>query len=78
MHGIAVADAVMTWVEKAQGEGWNWLTNQLVDVLPEARVWTFGFDSTWYGDKAVDTTLTDVAKRLLDDIKRRLAVGELF
>ena len=76
MHGLAVADATRTWIDKSQSREWNWLTNQLVDVLPEARVWTFGYDSSWYGEKSVDSSLTDVAKRLLDDLKRLSAVRE--
>lgn len=55
-----------TWVKK--GEGWNWLEKQLVGLLPEARVWTFGYDSSWCGDLSVDTDLNEVASKLLDAI----------
>lgn len=69
MHGLA-ADPVGTWVQKK--EDWNWLENQLVDSLPRARVWTFGYDSSWCGDFSVDTVLHEVAGTLLDVIKAKV------
>lgn len=65
VHGLA-ADPIKTWVHK--DEDCNWLENQLVDLLPEARVWTFGYDSSWCGDSSVDTDLNEVAGKLLDAI----------
>lgn len=56
----------MTWVKKDMG--WNWLVKQLVSLLPEARIWTFGYDSSWCGDFSVDTDLNEVAGKLLDAI----------
>ena len=47
---------------------WNWLENQLVRLLPEARIWTFGYNSSWCGDFSVDTVLNEVAGTLLDAI----------
>lgn len=81
VHGLA-ADPIKTWVDKK--EKWNWLENQLVDIIPGACVWTFGYESSWVGDRSpdgellndpvtpVDTRLTDVAKCLLDAIKEKV------
>jgi hypothetical protein len=60
VHGLA-ADPVGTWVQKKQN--WNWLENQLVSSLPRARIWTFGYDSSWCGDFSVETRLHEVAGR---------------
>jgi hypothetical protein len=65
VHGLA-ANPVETWVVK-KGK-WNWLENQLIDIIPDARVWTFGYNSTWVGDKSVDARLDEVASKLLDAI----------
>lgn len=46
----------------------NWLENQLVTLIPRARVWTFGYDSSWCGDFSVDTTIDEAAGMLLDAI----------
>ena len=56
----------MTWVKK--DEGWNWLEKQLVSLLPEARIWTFGYDSSWCGEFSVDTDLSEVSGKLLDAV----------
>lgn len=69
VHGLA-ADPVGTWVEKE--EKWNWLENQLVGIIPEARIWTFGYNSSWCGDKSVDTRLNEVATKLLDEIHQKV------
>lgn len=65
VHGLA-ADPVQTWVTK-EGK-WNWLDNQLVNLIPEARVWTFGYNSRWVGNQSVDVRLNEVASKLLDAI----------
>lgn len=69
VHGLA-ADPIRTWVETK--EEWNWLENQLVSIIPEARVWTFGYNSSWCGDKSVDTRLNEVAIKLLDTIIQKV------
>lgn len=69
VHGLA-ADPVETWVTK-NGK-WNWLKTQLISIIPEAQVWTFGYDSRWCGDKAIDTRLGEVAVKLLDAIDRNV------
>lgn len=69
VHGLA-AHPLETWVQKS--EKWNWLENQLIDLFPSARVWTFGYDSSWCGDFAVETILSEVAAKLLDAIKSKV------
>ena len=55
-----------TWVDK--DENWNWLENQLVDLIPRARVWTLGYDTCSFGDFSVDTIIDEAANMLLDGI----------
>lgn len=62
----------MTWLEK--NEKWNWLEEQLVRLLPEARIWTFGYNSDWCGDFSVDTVLIEVAGKLLDSIIAKVLI----
>lgn len=69
VHGLA-ADPIETWVVKE--EKWNWLENQLVSIIPEARVWIFGYDSTWCGDKSVDIRLNEVVENFLDAIDSKV------
>lgn len=71
VHGFG-AHPVNTWVEKS--EGWNWLERQLVDLIPRASVWTFGYDSTWTGDQSVSTRLSEITAKLLDAIKQKVQV----
>jgi hypothetical protein len=71
VHGLA-ADPIVTWIEKK--EEWNWLENQLVSLLPKARVWTFGYYSEWCGDFSVDTVLDEVAGLLLDSIIAKVLI----
>ena len=69
VHGLS-ADPVTTWADKSEkNEQPNWLERQLVDIIPEARVWTFGYDSTWFGDGKVNGSLYLAATRLLDAMK---------
>lgn len=74
IHGLA-AHPVETWVAK-KGK-WNWLENQLLSIIPEARVWTFGYDSSWCGDKSVDTRLSEVASKLLDAIEQNVVTLQI-
>ena len=69
VHGLA-AHPVETWVAK-EGK-WNGLQHQLVRIIPGARVWTFGYDSTWCEDKSVDPRLSEVASKLLDAIDQNV------
>lgn len=74
VHGLA-AEPVGTWVTK-NGK-WNWLKAQLIDIIPKAQVWTFGYDSSWCGDKAIDTRLGEVAIKLLDAIDHNVIARSL-
>ena len=73
VHGLA-AHPIKTWVQKK--EEWNWLEQQLVNIIPRAQVWTFGYNSDWCGDSSVITKLYDVAGKLLDAIKHEVLIPE--
>ncbi|SLM34104.1 Alpha/Beta hydrolase fold [Lasallia pustulata] len=67
VHGLA-AHPLYTWVRKGVDKSWNWLEHQLVEFIPGARVWTFGYESNWLGDEAISTSHEDVAVALLDGL----------
>jgi len=38
------------------------------------RVWTFGYDSAWFGVDSVNTSLTGISKRLLSALEREVSI----
>lgn len=53
------------------------MEKELVQLIPRARVWTFGYDSSWSGDFSVDTTINEAAESLLDAIAVHVIVDFL-
>lgn len=39
------------------------------------RVWTFGYDSAWFGIDSVNTSLTGISKRLLSALGREVSAS---
>lgn len=66
VHGIA-ADPKRTWTKN----GVSWLTddNMLPSVIPQARIFRFGYESEWLGSKAVQVKISTIANQLLQALK---------
>ena len=52
----------------------NWLTDRdmLGKEIPNARVWTFGYQSRWFGSDTIRTTVTDIVRRLLTALSQKV------
>ena len=70
IHGLG-GDAFKTWTHE---NGKLWLRDFLLDDLPGARIFTYGYDSGFAFSNET-STLRDYARTLLEDLrsKRRLA-----
>ncbi|OAL45498.1 hypothetical protein IQ07DRAFT_661604 [Pyrenochaeta sp. DS3sAY3a] len=75
IHGIG-AHPDDTWcknVSKTTEPEWvNWLEkdNMLPDVVPNARIMRYGYESQWFGGGAIRQNASTVAKRMLLSLKR--------
>lgn len=81
IHGIG-AHPTKTWTKKVFTDGvltreHNWLVDphMLPKEIPNMRVWTFGYDSAWFGIDSVNTSLTDISKRLLAALERKVSTS---
>ncbi|KAL9119679.1 MAG: hypothetical protein Q9187_003763 [Circinaria calcarea] len=72
VHGLG-ANPDSTWEYRHSDERiTNWLQDQhmLPSYVQKARIMRFGYDSRWYGNKAVLTRLSPVSEDLLLGLKR--------
>ena len=73
VHGLG-GDAYKTWTHD---NGKLWLRDFLIDDLPDARVFTYGYDSTFVFSCGTGT-LRDYARALLEDIRCERKLPEVY
>ncbi|KAI1210128.1 uncharacterized protein F4807DRAFT_70597 [Annulohypoxylon truncatum] len=64
IHGIG-ATPEYTWVDRESGVSWLSDSTMLPDVLPNARIMVYNYESFWFGENAVRQSLSGVAEKLL-------------
>lgn len=74
VHGIG-ADAFQTWQQKNETyqppKVVDWLEDgdMLPSIIPDTRIMTFGYESTWAGPNPIRITASQIAERFLRDLK---------
>jgi hypothetical protein len=72
IHGLG-GDAYKTW---RHDNGTLWLRDSLLKDLPSARVFTYGYDSTFVFSRGT-STLRDFARALLEDVRSERRLPEV-
>jgi hypothetical protein len=72
VHGLG-GDAYTTWTHD---NGTLWLRDSLLKDLPNARVFTYGYDSTFVFSRGT-STLRDFARALLEDVRSERRLSEV-
>jgi hypothetical protein len=72
VHGLG-GDAYKTWTHD---NGTLWLRDSLLKDLPSARVFTYGYDSTFVFSRGT-STLRDFARGLLEDVRSERRLPEV-
>jgi hypothetical protein len=72
VHGLG-GDAYKTW---RHDNGTLWLRDSLLKDLPSARVFTYGYDSTFVFSRGTGT-LRDFARGLLEDVRSERRLPEV-
>ncbi|KAK7963486.1 hypothetical protein PG988_010460 [Apiospora saccharicola] len=67
VHGIGV-DPVSAWQHRTTKANWLKEETMLPKQLPRARIMTYGYQSYWFGDDAVNISIEGVASSLLQDL----------
>jgi hypothetical protein len=76
VHGLG-AHPDITWVKKVEkncdGETQvkevNWLRDFLPEITPNTRIGSFGYKSQWFGVGAIDTNVSLIAVKLIDELQ---------
>lgn len=68
VHGIG-AHPVDAWQHRKTKANWLSEKKMLPAKLPRARIMSYGYQSYWFGDDAVKTSIDGVATKLLQDLK---------
>jgi hypothetical protein len=68
VHGLGAIPS-FTW--KAKGAELSWLEdpNMLPSEMPHARILRYGYNSIWFGQMAVKTSVKNVAQALSEAIR---------
>jgi hypothetical protein len=73
VHGLgAIPD--ITWRDNKSGVEWISNPEMLPKSTPEARIMRFGYDSLWFGEEPIRTTLSTIADNLLRALQREREV----
>ena len=56
----------------------NWLRDLLPEIHPNSRIGSFGYKSQWFGVGAIDTNVSLIADKLLDELQEWRKVTNLI
>ncbi|KAH6678000.1 hypothetical protein B0J14DRAFT_635182 [Halenospora varia] len=70
VHGLG-AHPNHAWVDKTTTPEVNWIKddNMLPSIVPNSRIIGYGYDSKWFGERAVKSGIQEMAKNLLFALK---------